>query len=234
MSQHGNTLPLLSERATLLVEYLVRYTLAVLPILERMFPELSREALRKFLERLAEDEWISKHQLPGTCGSYWALSARACHRLGLKRRTSALRQGPLVKHCLQNLFFAANPNLRLLTSMECQQTLPQIYRRGNSSQYFLDTETTSDVRLGWLLIDDAKRPLRIYTKAKEIVVTRKANPALYELCIAGRFRIAVATTTAAKAEKIRKLVAERPFRDVPVDIVPVADAFPLLLLAPRN
>lgn len=230
LSAPRTALPALSDRATAIVDYLIRYSILIPPILHRMHPELSPEALRKFMERMAQDQWITKHPLPRGEGCYWALTSRACNRLELKRKSSPLRQGPLIRHCLQNLFFAASPHLRLLTSAECREALPLIYRRGSSNQYFLDTQDAEHIQLGWLLIDDGKKPLRVWSKAKEVASSRKANAPLYELCVSGGFRLTVVTTTSAKAEKIRKLFDDRPFRDIPVDVFPVADSFPTLLL----
>jgi hypothetical protein len=216
-----NCLPPLSERAAKLVDFLQRHVIAPLKVLTGLFDELSPEALRKFLERLAADGWIVKHDLPSHRGSYWSLSTQACNRLNLKRTGRPLRQAPLIRQCLVVEFFSQNKSLRLLTASECKSMLPAVFLRGSSNRYFLDSSKPEQLRLGWLLIDEGKAPLRVWTKARQVAVKKKAIPALRELCLSSQFYLSVATTTAAKAAKLDKLFHERPLTHIPVRVVAV-------------
>lgn len=230
MSANALMLPELTGRGQIVVDYFKRETILIAPALERIFPDLQPEARRKFMERLCLTAWFNKYRFPGGSGNYWMLSSRACNHLGIKRRSSAFNQAPLRRLCLQSLFFALSPHLRHLTPEECKSMSPDIVCRGDS-KYFLDATNVANALLGWLVIDDGKSARRIWSKASAAISKRKKVQLFYDLCRARRFRISVVTTTVEKAEKIQKVLLDHPFKDVSIEVVPVAEAMPSLLLS---
>lgn len=218
-------LPALTERAAIVVDLLIRLGIILTDVVRDIFPGLSDEAARKFLDRLVADGWLSRHRFP-IGGSYYVLSDSACHRFGLKRSGRPLRQRPLIKRCLVLFHFAANPNLRLLTGTECRELLPAIYRRGASNQFFIDSAANA---LGWICLDDGKQPKRMHFKVQQTAAKKRTLDELRSLSSAGRFRILVLTTTEEKAAQLHTWFIERPIRDVSVEIVAVPQCKALVL-----
>jgi hypothetical protein len=174
---------------------------------------------------MTQSRWLAKHHLPGSL-PYYVLSDTACHRLELKRTGKSLRQRPLVKRLMVLLHFSANQQLELLTSQECRTNLPEIYRAGASSYYFIDEPSRS---LGWVCLDDGKNPQRVHTNVRKTAGNKKTIDQLRALAANDRFRLLVLTTAEPKAEQLRELFLQQPIRGVPIEIAAVAGLESLVL-----
>lgn len=225
MVNERTTLPNLTERGTMVVDLLVRYGLLIGTVLQALLPGLGADAARKCLDRLVSEGWLNKHHFPSG-PSYYVLSDSACYRLGLKRNGRALRQRPLVRRALVLLFFSDHSHLRLLTSGECREHLPALYRRGAANLYFIDSH---DGSLGWLCIDDGKTPQRVRTKVAHTAGVKRTIAELRELSQLQKFRLVILTTTDTKANKLRALFADRPLRETIVEVVAVPACTELVL-----
>jgi hypothetical protein len=230
MSFPRSPLPDLTPRGTAMVSLTVRFGLVVPDTYGQLFSDSSHDAGRKFLDRLVEDGWMAKHHFPAG-PAYYVLSDPACHRLRLKRSGKALRQAPLLRRSLVLMYFAAHRILRLLTPSECREHLPTLYRRGAACPYFLNSESSS---LGCLCVDDMKSPRRVHTNVLDLAAKQRLSTELRQLMSEHRFGVLVLTTTTDKEKQLVDLLARRPPREKPVEVVAVPRAAQLCGLAPRS
>lgn len=224
MSDNSKKLSVLTERGEQIADLLVRFGLLTSAALQPWVPGLRLDAARKSLERLAADDWLSKHNLPNG-QAYFVLSNTACNRLLLKRNGSALRQRALIRRLLVLLHFSSHRELRLLTPAECRSTMPDVYRRGGANYFFIDTTSDS---LGWVCIDDGKQPRRVRSKTVEIAANKRTAEPLRQLALTGKFKFLLLTTNEPKREQLIELFSVQPIREMPLEIQAVPECANLL------
>ena len=98
---HHEAWTTLSDREKRLIPHVSRYGLTTVAVAQRwLWPELSPEAVRKLITRLAEKEWLNRHLLAGQ-EPYFVLGAKA--GLNLDKLHEALTGGAANSWAFQNL-----------------------------------------------------------------------------------------------------------------------------------
>lgn len=216
-------------RQRTVLTFLARYGGMPPIVAERLLADQTPDARRKLLERMCSQDLLVRHPFPGNAGHYWVLSEKAARQLGLRRRETAFKQGSLLRMLLTVLFFEVHGGT-LLTVEECRTVCPWLLGKSRASSYFVFKPADSEPVIGRLLLDVGRTPLRLVTKLRSLAVRAKAHDVLRELAATERFRLAVATTTPAKQQKIESLLKAHPIRGVPVDIVPAGLGYETLFL----
>lgn len=217
----------LTARGEHIVDVLVRFGLLTGNTLQKWVSNLGPDAARKSLERLAADGWLTKHNLPSG-QAYYVLSNAACNRLTLKRTGAAFRQRTLVRRLLVLLHFSSHRELRMLTPADFKSALPDLYRRGGSNYFFIDSASDS---LGWVCIDDGKQLKRVHSKTVHTAAKKRTIAPLREIALAGRFKLLLLTTSEAKRDELIKLFTAQPLRELKIEIQAVPECAHLLGLA---
>jgi hypothetical protein len=187
----------------------------------RHFADRTRDAARKALERLEARRELRSYHFGAL--KYFVLSGRRARKLRLSRRRATPRGERGLIEALGRTYFSMLPDVaRTYTAAEFVERYPHLCQGGlPHGYYYLDD--SDGPRLG-LLIVDQHTVKRLVRKIHRAVRCRYA-PALHEfreLIQGGAFVIAVATTSAAKKERLEEaLIAKAPrFVPVRVEVIP--------------
>lgn len=142
----------LPERERQLVLHAARYGLTTADVVRRwLWPDLSPDAVRKVLARMAERGWLARHPLHDQ-EPYFVPGRNALWALGLRRSTKALGQQALLEHYAV-LLACARRGCDVFTEREFRDRFPDMTAPGFAAKnHFLDA-TTDPPRLGCFVVD---------------------------------------------------------------------------------
>jgi hypothetical protein len=221
----------LPEREQQLIDDLYRHWLITPAVVStRHCPELSGEAVRKFLSRLVERDWLVRHQF-GEHESYFVLGSRAINALGIRRETRALGHQSLLEHYAV-LLACTRRGSSVLTEDEFRTQFPGLTEPGLSTKNFFIDESTTPFRLGLFVVDHDKLSTRLVEKVRNRIgrLMESSRPELRQAVLNGELSICVLTATAAKRANIIAAFARKPLRTVAVAVEAhdeLDDFFPL-------
>jgi hypothetical protein len=213
----------LSHREIQVVHHICRYWLTTIVVVQRWFwPDLSLDAVRKIVTRLAEKGWLARHTLPGQ-EPYFILGQKALNALELRRSTAPLGNQALLDHYAV-LLACARRGSDVFMEDEFRSKFPDLAEPGLSAKHFFLDASSDSVRLGCFIVDHDKLSSRMVNKVGRLVgkVFDTDRPAFRKLILAHEFAIHIVTATEGKRANLQAAFARKPPRNVPVFV----EAFP--------
>lgn len=209
----------LSEREQRVIDEVCRHWLTTPDIVRQAIcPNLSPDAVRKFLSRLVERDWFVRHTL-GDNESYFVLGSRALAAFGLRRSTAALGVQALLEH-FALLLACTRRGCGVITEDEFRSQFPDLCEPGQSVKNFFVDETIESFRLGLFVVDHDKLSSRLVQKVHRRIgrMMETDRPALRQLILNGSLSICVLTATEGKRANLAAAFARKPLRSVAVTV----------------
>lgn len=185
---------------------------------QRLCPDLSPDAVRKFLARAVERGWLARHALDGR-EPYFVLGCRALAALGVRRPTRALGHQALLEHYAV-LLACTRRGCGVITEDEFRSQLPDLSEPGLSAKNFFVDATADPVRLGLFVVDHDKLTSRLVQKVRCRIgrMMESERPRLRRMVLNGELTVSVITAAEGKRANLQAAFARRPLRTVPVTV----------------
>lgn len=183
----------------------------------RHFPDLTHDAVRKILARLAERAWLARHLSEDE--PYFVLGPRAVAALGVRRSTQALGRQALLQH-FAVLLACTRRGSGVITEEEFRSQFPELCEPGLSAKNFFVDEAISPPRLGLFVVDHDKLTSRLVVKVRRhiarIFATDRAE--FRRMVFAGQLSVCVITATEEKRENLEAAFRKKPHPSVTVTV----------------
>lgn len=209
----------LPEREQRLLDDLVRHWLVTPAVVAaRHCPDLSEDAIRKFLSRLVERGWLARHLLREQ-EPYFVLGSRAITALGIRREARAFGLQSLHEHYAV-LLACARRGCSVLTDEEFRAEFPHLIDPGFSTRNLFIDESVAPFRLGLFVVDHDKLSTRLVLKVKRRIgkLMQSRREKLRQAVLNGEISVCVLTASAAKRANIIAAFARKPLRTVTVTV----------------
>ena len=209
----------LPEREQRIIDDVYRHWVMTADVARRrLCPDLTPDAVRKFLARSAERGWLARHQL-SEHEPYFALGDRALAALGVRRSAKALGHQALLEHYAV-LLACTRRECSVITEDEFRSLFPDFCEPGLSAKNFFIDGTSEPLRLGLFVVDHDKLTSRLVGKVRRRVgrILATDRPAFRRLVLDGHLTICVVTATDGKRANLEAAFARKPLRTVTVTI----------------
>lgn len=209
-----------TDRQQSLIDHVRRYRMTVLPALEQQagFCGLTRRGIREELQRLIQS---------GKLGSASLFRDRTYYYLNRVERHAGIATdeanvtmtgtGPLSEvakirnYAMLSFCCLSEHKRRRLTADDIQQFVPDLYRIGMSSNYYVEVDGPQS-RLGFLRVDTGGRGRwdRVLAKAREDIRTHSLFPSIAEFVDRGLFEVTIVTALPQKAARLQQAIEDWP------------------------
>lgn len=209
----------LPEREQQLIDEVYRHWITTAEMVRRrLCPDLTPEAVRKFLSRSAERGWLARHLLADQ-EPYFLLGARAIAALGIRRSAKPLGHQALLEHYAV-LLACTQRQCSVVTEDEFRSQFPDLSEPGLSAKNFFIDTTSEPVRLGLFVVDHDKLTSRLVSKVRRRIgrILSTDRPVLRRMVLDGQFTICVVTATDGKRGNLVAAFARKPLRTVTVSV----------------
>lgn len=224
----------LPERGRRVLENVRRHWLTTPEVVrQELAPELTQDAVRKFLARLAERDWLVRRMLSEQ-ESYFLLGGRALTAFGIRRSAKPLGIQALIEHYAV-LLACAGGGCALITEDEFRSQFPDLCEPGQSAKHFFVDSSVDPPRLGLFVVDHDKLSTRLVQKVRRRVarMMQADRPALRRLILDGELSVCVLTATDGKRANVEAAFARKPHRSVPVSVDALPELEPFFLVNRR-
>ena len=209
----------LPERGQRLVDDLVRQWVMTVDVARRRHcPDLTHDAVRKFLSRLVAVGWLTRHLLSEQ-EPYFVLGPKAIAAFGIRRSMQALGSQALLEHYAV-LLACTRRGSGVITEEEFRSQFPELCEPGVSAKNFFVDETTNPPRLGLFVVDHDKLTSRLTSKVRRrigrIFATDRAD--FRRMVFSGQLSVCVITATEGKRENLEAAFRKKPHPSVTVTV----------------
>jgi hypothetical protein len=215
-----------SDRDRRILDQVARYRLTTVAVVRAtLLPAVQPNAVTKVLARLVRDGRLQSFPLVGS-RAYFVLSRAATRLCGVgEDRAAPLGPQALPTEAAVLQYCLAGPRRRhRLTVRELVDRLPWLPARLRAAPHAVD----ADGSLELIRVDLGGPADHVARKCRVDVVRRLAVPEGERLVAAGRLRLVVLTPTAAKADAVRRSLADRELPDtLTVHLTVVPDLYHL-------
>lgn len=209
----------LPERGQRLIDDIFRHWLITAEVVQRRHsPDLTHDAVRKFLSRYAEQGWLVRHRLAEQ-EPYFVLGPRAVSALGIRRPTHALGHQALLEHYAV-LLACTRRECGVITEEEFRLQFPDFSEPGLSAKNFFIDGTSDPLNLGLFVVDHDKLTSRLVGKVRKRIgrILESDRPKFRRLVLDGQLSICVVTATEGKRAALATAFARKPHRTVRVTV----------------
>ncbi len=209
----------LPEREQRIIDEVYRHWLTTPSVArERIASHLTPDAVRKFLARLVERDWLVRHPLTEH-DSYFLLGSRATSALGVRRSAAPLGVQSLLEH-YSVLLASTRHGCGVITEEEFRFQFPELCEPGQSAKNFFIDATVDPFRLGLYVVDHDKLSSRLVQKVRRRIgrLMESDRPALRRLVLDGGLTVCVLTATDGKRAHLEAAFARTPLLNVAVSV----------------
>jgi hypothetical protein len=224
----------LPERGQRIIDDLFRHWLLTTDVARRRHrPELTHDAVRKFLSRYAEQGWLARHLLTEQ-EPYFVLGPRAIAALGIRRSTHALGHQSLLEHYAV-LLACTRRQSGVITEEEFRLQFPDLCEPGLSVKNFFIDETTNPPRLGLFVVDHDKLTSRLVCKVRRRIgrIFEHDRSEFHRMVFDGQLSVCVITATEGKRENLEAAFRRKPHPSVTVTVEAYPDLDDFFLVKRR-
>jgi hypothetical protein len=209
----------LSEHKQRALDEVCRHWLTTPDVLRQTIcSSLSPDAVRKFLARLVEQDWLARHALPDG-ESYFVLGSKAVAAFGLRRPTGAFGVQALLERYAV-LLASTRRGCGVITEDEFLAQFPELCEPGQSVKNFFIDDSVERFRLGLYVVDHDKQSSRLVQKVRRRIgrMMGTDREALRQLVLSGGLSVCALTATEGKRANLEAAFARKPLRSVSVAV----------------
>jgi hypothetical protein len=224
----------LPERDQRVIDDICRHWLTTPDVVRRrVCPILTPDAVRKFLARLVERDWLARHTLTDH-ESYFVLGSRAIAAFGLRRPIKALGVQALLEHYAV-LLACTRRGCGVITEDEFRSQFPDLCEPDQSVKNFFIDATVEPFRLGLFVVDHDKLSSRLVQKIRRRIgrMMGADRTALRHLVLNGELTVCILTATEGKRANLEAALSRRPLRSINVTVEAHPELEPLFLVNRR-
>jgi hypothetical protein len=225
----------LPEREQQLIDDVYRHWVMTIDVARRRHcPDLTQDAVRKFLSRSAERGWLTRHLLSEQ-EPYFVLGPRAVAALGVRRSTQALGHQSLLEHYAV-LLACTRRQSGVITEEEFRLQFPDLCEPGLSVKNFFVDETKNPPRLGLYVVDHDKATSRLVCKVGRRIgrIFEHDRVRLRRMVFDGQLSVCVITATEGKRENLEAAFKRKPHPSVTVTVEAYPDDLDDFFLVKRR